>query len=209
MATNVATLTAKMAFDVSNFQRGVGLVVAGVGKVEGGIGTLTAAFASGAAGGLAFAGATKIISAGLNVLTTAANEAIEAISFGAKLAAEAELAEVGFGVMIGSAKRAKQLMKELETFAIQTPFSMSGLQEATKTLLGSGFSETSKNYSILFWCSVRFKPEASSRLTTSVKSPRPESTCGKRLLVKWAWRLPTSIKQWSGGKSHLTSSATP
>jgi tape measure domain-containing protein len=139
---NVATLTAKMAFDVSNFQRGVGLVVAGVGKVEGGIGTLTAAFASGAAGGLAFAGATKIISAGLNVLTTAANEAIEAISFGAKLAAEAELAEVGFGVMIGSAKRAKQLMKELETFAIQTPFSMSGLQEATKTLLGSGFSET-------------------------------------------------------------------
>jgi tape measure domain-containing protein len=139
---NVATLTAKMAFDVSQFQRGVSVVVSGVSRMEGGIAGVAKMFAGGAAGALVFTGAMKAVSTSLNLVATAADKAVDAFVFGAKLASEAELAEVGFKVMIGSAERARKLMKDLESFAIQTPFAMGGLQEATKTLLGSGFSDT-------------------------------------------------------------------
>jgi tape measure domain-containing protein len=140
---NVATLTAKMAFDVSNFQRGVGVVTSGIQRIEqGGLGTLAGVFSAGAVAGLGFAAAMKVVHSSINLVAAATDKAIDAMAFGVKLAAEAELAEVGFGVMIGSAKRAKQLMKDLEAFAIKTPFGMTGVQEATKTLLGAGFADS-------------------------------------------------------------------
>jgi tape measure domain-containing protein len=60
------------------------------------------------------------------------------IGFGGKLAAEAEQAEVAFGVMLGSTEAAKDLLGELNQFAASTPFEMPGLTEASRKLLAFG-----------------------------------------------------------------------
>ena len=57
-----------------------------------------------------------------------------------KTAADMELLEVGFETMLGSAEKAKDLMKELETFAAATPFQLKNLAQGSKTLLAFGIS---------------------------------------------------------------------
>lgn len=52
------------------------------------------------------------------------------------LAADYEQTSVAFEVMIGSASEAKKVLKDLETFAVVTPFEPGPVNEAAKTLLG-------------------------------------------------------------------------
>ncbi len=61
-----------------------------------------------------------------------------AVSMGVRLAAEAEQTQVAFEVMLGSASRAQSMLAELRDFANTTPFSLAGLNNATKTLLQFG-----------------------------------------------------------------------
>lgn len=57
-----------------------------------------------------------------------------------QMSAEAESLAASFEVMLGSAEKAQATLKELRDFAAATPFSIGGLSEATKTLLGFGLS---------------------------------------------------------------------
>lgn len=56
-----------------------------------------------------------------------------------KLAGEAEQAQVAFTTLLGSADKAKAFLADLNTFAANTPFELTGLQESSKKLLAFGF----------------------------------------------------------------------
>ncbi len=57
-----------------------------------------------------------------------------------KLAADWEQSELAFETMLGSAKKAKAFMAELEQFANKTPFELPGLIDASRRLLAFGFA---------------------------------------------------------------------
>lgn len=69
-------------------------------------------------------------------MTTAAAGAF--VGWAARLAMEAETAQTAFGVMIGSADRAKKMLAEMKAFANSTPLTFGGLQESGKLLLQFG-----------------------------------------------------------------------
>lgn len=48
--------------------------------------------------------------------------------------------EIGFTTMLGSARKAKQMMNDLTTFAAKTPFDVQGVMSASKKMLAYGFS---------------------------------------------------------------------
>ncbi len=75
---------------------------------------------------------------GVNAITSAVGGVKKALSFGAQLAMDAEQAQIAFEVMLGSADQAKAVLSGLNTFAANTPFSLPGITEATKTLLNLG-----------------------------------------------------------------------
>ncbi len=58
-----------------------------------------------------------------------------------KLAADAEQTEVAFTTMLGSADAAKNMLKELTSFAAATPFEMPGIKQAARTLLAFGTTQ--------------------------------------------------------------------
>lgn len=63
-----------------------------------------------------------------------------AISWGVKLAAEAETAKVGFEVMLGSADKAAKMLDDIKKFAASTPFGGADLRDAAKTMLAFGIA---------------------------------------------------------------------
>ena len=67
------------------------------------------------------------------------SKAMQSISFGLKLAADMEQAQVAFSVMIGSAERAKEMLADLKKFADTTPFEFPEIRDAAKLLIGFGF----------------------------------------------------------------------
>jgi tape measure domain-containing protein len=56
------------------------------------------------------------------------------------LAAETEQMELSFGVMLRSAERGKQMMKDLIQFAAETPLELPGILQATRLLLNYGIA---------------------------------------------------------------------
>lgn len=62
------------------------------------------------------------------------------VGWGAKLAADAEMAQVAFATMLQSGEKAKKLLSELKTFAIETPFEFPELRDGAKNLLAMGFA---------------------------------------------------------------------
>lgn len=56
-----------------------------------------------------------------------------------KLAGDAEQAQVAFTTLLGSADKAKSFLVDLNQFAANTPFELTGLQESSKRLLAFGF----------------------------------------------------------------------
>lgn len=101
---------------------------------------LSSAFAVGGAAGVGFAAAATTLRAGLAGLTTAANLAKDALSWGAELAAEQEQAQVAFTTMLHSGKAATAMLKDLEKFATATPFDFPQVRNAAKSLLGMGIA---------------------------------------------------------------------
>jgi len=51
-----------------------------------------------------------------------------------------EQAQIAFETMLGSADRAKNLLKDISTFAAKTPFEIQGLVDSSKRLLAFGFA---------------------------------------------------------------------
>lgn len=66
------------------------------------------------------------------------NPITQFLGWGVKLAAEAQQAETGFRVFLGSGEDAKQLMQEIRDFALVTPLTSPQLQQAASMLLGYG-----------------------------------------------------------------------
>jgi tape measure domain-containing protein len=138
---NVATLTAKMVMDVSGFLSGANKVGSSLKGIKGDVDSASSGFGKmfGAvtAGSLASAAAIKTLSLATRGIGLALNE----IGRGFKLAAAAETAESGFKVMLGSAEKAKAMMKDLAAFTLATPFSTEGTHDVANTLLGVGVDD--------------------------------------------------------------------
>lgn len=64
--------------------------------------------------------------------------AASAVTTGVKTAAFMEQAQIGFTVMMGSAEGARRQLDKLAKFAAATPFEMTGLVDASRTLMGVG-----------------------------------------------------------------------
>lgn len=71
----------------------------------------------------------------------ATSKIVQGLSFGVKLASEAEQASVAFEVMTGSAETAANMLKELQAFSVVTPFTSSDLRQATQTMLQYGVEQ--------------------------------------------------------------------
>src|SRR4051794_32750989 len=75
---------------------------------------------------------------GLAAATTAAG----GLGYAAlKAAGDMEQTEVAFTTMLGSGEKAQQFMRQLIQFAKTTPFTLTGLNEASKQLLAYGFAQ--------------------------------------------------------------------
>ena len=122
MARVIATANIEIKADTSQFRSAVnGLgsgLASGFGKLKGAIAAL-----------------------GLGHL------AAEAIRFGAEYRIQLDNAKAAVDGLTDSESEANQLMKEMVQFAIQTPFDLPGVQDATVRLLafGEGFGVTSEN----------------------------------------------------------------
>lgn len=57
---------------------------------------------------------------------------------GIKTASQMEQAKISFTTMLGSAQKAGAFLEQLKTFAAKTPFEMTGLQEASSSLISAG-----------------------------------------------------------------------
>jgi hypothetical protein len=118
MSNSIAKLAILLTADASGVSRGVAQAQQSIQ----GLGSQIATFAA-SIGALAGAGA--------------------AISWGVKLAAEAETAKAGFEVMLGSGEKAAAMLKDIKQFAAATPFGGADLRDAAKTMLAFGVSAES------------------------------------------------------------------
>lgn len=114
--TTVAKLNFQYAADATGFMQTTK-------DIENKLGSLTSTVTT-IAGSIAAAFATSKI--------------IDSISFGVKLASDAEQAKVAFEVMTGSANNAVKLLKEIEQLSAATPFKSSGLRDSARTLMAFG-----------------------------------------------------------------------
>lgn len=133
---------------------GLGVMSGGIGPLSAGISLLTIGL-RGIPGQMG-----KIVTATGSVLTMfgAASVAITALTatvgtlgvtlallapgltFGVKLAAEAEQSQIAFEVMLGSAEKATQLLGEIRQYAAATPFGESDIIAASRALIAYGES---------------------------------------------------------------------
>lgn len=58
--------------------------------------------------------------------------------YGLKIAAQNEQAEISFTTMLGSGKKARAFLGELQSFAARTPFDFAGLQTSASSLISAG-----------------------------------------------------------------------
>lgn len=65
---------------------------------------------------------------------------IAGATMGIKTAAGLEQAQVGFTSLLGSGQKAQVFLKNLKTFAANTPFELPGLVDSSRTLIGVGLS---------------------------------------------------------------------
>lgn len=138
-------------------------VVAGAGQVSGALGDTTAAAgryvdaagrlreANGRfvktsgeaadAAGRAGSSFRTLVSADLaaSAIQAAAGAMLDVAKSSLKLAGDLEQSKVAFTTMLGSAQKADAFLKQLATFAANTPFELKGLQDSSKKLLAFGF----------------------------------------------------------------------
>ena len=113
MANSIAKLAILLTADATGVSKGVAQAQQSIQ----GFGSQIASFAA-SIGALAGAGA--------------------AVSWGVKLAAEAQTATVAFEVMLGSGEKAAGMLADIKKFAAATPFGGADLRDAAKTMLAFG-----------------------------------------------------------------------
>jgi tape measure domain-containing protein len=73
---------------------------------------------------------------GLGAATLGIGTALGAMTFGIKLAAQAEQTKIAFTTLLGSASAARDMMTKLEQFAASTPFQFTDLTDVAKKMIG-------------------------------------------------------------------------
>jgi tape measure domain-containing protein len=91
----------------------------------------------GSLAGKALAGA---FAATAGALLAAATAGVGIGGWGLKLAADAEMSQVAFETMLGSAEKAKKMLADLKEFGAKTPFEFPQLRDNAKLLLNFGIS---------------------------------------------------------------------
>lgn len=92
---------------------------------------------AGAVGSVASKMSGRLVSGARGVLGLLATIGIAGVGWGAKLAGDAEQAQIGFSTMLKSASAAKTVLGELEQFAASTPFQLTSLRDGAKQLLNA------------------------------------------------------------------------
>lgn len=142
MATTISKLAYVLSMNTAPMAAGAGQAEKILGNLSGsasaanmrissGMAGLQASVASAAAGFTALAAAAAVAGA-------AAGAAFA--GWGIKLAAQSEVAKVGFEVMLGSADKATKVIADLKAFAASTPFEFGELQVAARSLVAFGVS---------------------------------------------------------------------
>jgi len=85
-------------------------------------------------------GVNSIVSSFAKVATVAAASLTTALGFAVKSAASYEMNRVAFETMLGSAKEAQGMLKQISDFAAKTPFEVPDVVDAGKQLLAFGFT---------------------------------------------------------------------
>lgn len=158
---NVATLSARAAFDVSAFKSGTQEMLSGLARIRSslkdtggelkglenktesagnGLGAMTSLLGKGAIAGIAFGAAITTITSITNMASTAFRKFESGMVWGAELAMNAEVAEVGFSVMLGTAGKARDIMRSIEDFSLKTPFDVGGSTDVVTMLMGMGIA---------------------------------------------------------------------
>ena len=84
--------------------------------------------------------ASSVANAGLSVLRKTVDYFASGLKWGAALAMQSEKAQIGFEVMLKSGSLAKQMMKDIESFALATPFDQAGVTQQLTLLKGMGIT---------------------------------------------------------------------
>jgi len=85
-------------------------------------------------------GVNSVISGFTKVATVAGASLTAALGFAVKSAASYEMNRVAFETMLGSAKEAQGMLKQISDFAAKTPFELPEVVDAGKQLLAFGFT---------------------------------------------------------------------
>ena len=120
MAGEVGSIFVRVGAETSGFNRGMGQVDSRLRGFRSRLGTAMKM------GGLAVAGFGVVAGGAL-------------IKTGIQFASMKEQAQIAFTTMLGSGKKAKKFLDELEAFAAKTPFEFPDLLKASQRLLAMGF----------------------------------------------------------------------
>lgn len=156
---NVATLSARAAFDVSSFQSGTQKMLSGLAQIRGALketnsqvnstqqstdkmgdvlGGVGKYFTAGAIAGGSFAVAMKAVDLAVSGVSYSLRKLVDGIRFGAELTMQAERSQMAFEVMLGSVGKAQKMMSDIQNFAMVTPLSVQGVNDNVKLLMGMG-----------------------------------------------------------------------
>lgn len=103
-------------------------------RVAAGMGEFGRSLLAGIGFGSAYAGVMTILSTALHGVQRAASAAFGALRFGFEFAADIEQSTVAFKTMLGSLDEAKALVKDIENFALATPFDVRNTTEIVRLL---------------------------------------------------------------------------
>ncbi len=158
---NVATLGARAEFDVSAFRSGTAQMLQGINsikqaikgvnvdqqnfqqttnKTSSSLGSLSSYFTKGIAAGTGFGAAMMAVSKAGEILSFTLQKLTDGLKWGAELAMQAEQSQIAFEVMLKSADKAKKTMRDIEGFALATPFDTAGLTDNVMLLKGMGIA---------------------------------------------------------------------
>jgi hypothetical protein len=129
LGIDVTARTAAFEKGLRKAQNDVKSFASSIGGIEGKL----IGFATGGLGGIVAGVAGAVTSlAGLS-------KAMEAVGASVGIAAQAEQTQVVFATLLQSAERAKEMIRDLQSFAIESPFKSEELKDAAKRLLSFKF----------------------------------------------------------------------
>lgn len=111
-----------------------------VAATESVFGGMSRWLTAGAVAGTAFAVSMKAVNTAVDLARAGVGMFLQSLRFGSEVALQAEKATVGLEVMMGSARKAQSFMRDIELFAVVTPFETSELVQTVQQLKAYGIA---------------------------------------------------------------------